>query len=310
MKPPPTYKGSESENFRSWWRQVERYLDYHLEEIPTDRHKIRWTTALLGDFALRWYEDREDRLEHLHMTETWEGFSTAMREHFVNPHEIKEDLAKMEKMAYANNIDDYIIKMDALNNRIGFKGVPWHQFLKKGLPAEILDRMAYGSVEPSETSQFIERLRGAGKRYEERRQQHQHPKKDAPKPSTSSADAPSSSKSSKSSKARRREKATEKTATAESSEKPEWRDREEWLKGIPDTLRKSRAEKELCLRCGKPGHKWFTCSGKIVISGARKRRKVEDRKEEVKKEVKVGAVEARISAPSAGRIYEPDSEEE
>ena len=72
-------------------------------------------------------------------------------------------------------------------------------------------------------------------------------------------------------------------------------------------MRKSRAEKELF-------HRWITCPGKIVISGAGKKRKVDERVEKEKKKAKVAAVggslASRISAPGAGGIYEPDSEEE
>ena len=109
IMPLHTYRGLESENFRSWWKQVERYLDYHMEQIPTDRYKIKWITLRLGECTLRWYEYRNDKLERLHMVETREGFSTAMRVHFVNPYTIKEDLAKMDKLMYPTNINDYII---------------------------------------------------------------------------------------------------------------------------------------------------------------------------------------------------------
>ena len=89
------------------------------------------------------------------MVETWEGFS----DHFVNPHEIKENMAKMDKLVYAS-INDYIIKMDALNYRIRFSEVPWHQ---KGLPCETVNRMTHRALEPSDTAQFIELLRRADK---------------------------------------------------------------------------------------------------------------------------------------------------
>ena len=109
------------------------------------------------------------------MVETWDGFSTAMRDHFVNPHDITEDLPKMDKLMYARNINDYIIQMDALNYRIGSSGVRWHQIMKEGLPSEIVDRMTYRAVEPSDTTQVIGLLRRAEKRYEEKRLYH-HPK--------------------------------------------------------------------------------------------------------------------------------------
>ena len=112
----------------------------------------------------------------------------------------------------------------------------------------------------------------------------------APKPSTSSAVTPSTSKTSRSSKALRRRKTVEK-ATAESSEKPEWRDRDECLKEIPDSVHNSCAEKELCYR-------WFTCPGKIVISGAGKKGKVDKRveKENEKKKAKVAAVGGSLTS--------------
>ena len=166
------------------------------------------------------------------MVETWEGFSTAIREHFANPHEIMEDLAKMDKLVCANNINDYIIKMDTPNYRIGFSGVSWHHMPKMGLPSKIGDRMTYGAMEPSDTTEFIERPRSAGRRYEQKHHHH-HPLKNAFRSSKTGVSTAtlvgtpaSSSRSLRASETPRCGKTVEKS-TATSSEKPEWRDRDE-----------------------------------------------------------------------------------
>ena len=47
-----------------------------------------------------------------------------------------------------------------------------------------------------------------------------------------------------------------------------WKDCKEWLKGVPDTLQKERTDKGLCTRCSRRDHKWYHCTGKIVVAVA------------------------------------------
>jgi hypothetical protein len=194
--------------------------------------------------------------------------------------------------------------------------------------------MSYLPVEPRDTNEFIEVIRTAGKRYEEyRRTSKASDKKDAHKASdqkTAPARTdtnPSSSKSSKSSNRNNKGDKKKTTSTKETTdEKFEWKDREVFLKGIPTDIRKARAEKDQCARCGKPGHKWFKCRGEIVISSTRKKRKAEqeatkdeegDKSSSSTKKAKVSAMSSaarqlasRISLPNESRIYEMDSEAE
>ena len=45
----------------------------------------------------------------------------------------------------------------------------------------------------------------------------------------------------------------------------------------------SAHRKEQCAHCGKPGHKWYECRGKITISAARKGKAAIKKEEEEEK---------------------------
>src|SRR5947209_9455581 len=88
--------------------------------------------------------------------------------------------------------------------------------------------------------------------------------------------------------------------------------RETPLKGISDDLQKKRKDRKLCMRCGQPGHRQYTCPApRPVVSATtvddtkkRKRVREEDQSEDQSQKKKVALSSSR------GRIYEVTKDDE
>ena len=265
MAPPPKFKGVKEENFRVWVRQVEDYFRYHSEDFSTDDSRITWLAGQLSDRALTWYQDRQEMVEKEMRVDNWLAFKSQMSERFINKHEVEQNILKMQKLVYRNDIDDYLSKMNLLNARVEGSGALYRAIIRAGLPTEIKTHTAYGGVVPDDTIEFIEFVRRMGKHHEE----HQHmtkgewkdsSKQDTKDP-TSTTKPPKQSRFSKATStptSTSKKTAGPATSSKEAAPKPAgsgWKDKEEWLKGVPADVQKSRHENDQCACCGKSGHR-------------------------------------------------------
>ena len=273
MAPPPKFKGVREENFRVWMRQIEDYFRYHSEDFSTDDRKITWLARQLSDRALTWYQDRQETVEKEMRVDNWQAFKSQMSERFINKYEVQENILKMQKLMYRNDIDDYLVKMNLLNACVEGAGPLYHEMIRAGLPTEIKTHMAYGGEEPDDTTQFLEFVRRMGKRHEKHQRMTKGEWKDPPKDTKEPPSATRPLRQPKFNKTWSTPSTSSKTPGAAASG---WKDKEEWLKGVPAAVRKARHEKDQCARCGTSDHKWFQCTNRIIISaGGGKKRKVE-----------------------------------
>ena len=334
MSTTPKFNGTKEENFWVWMWQIENYYSYHHEDFAEDGSKITWMASQLGDRALRWYQDRREQREKDMLIDNWKAFKSAMVERFVDKHDARENVRKMRKTIYDGDIDDYLAKMQLPNSQADSRGTIWHEAIKDGLPEDIWTHMSYAGEEPTDTVEFFESVRRMGKLHEDKKRQTRFSKKSSSKPaaeaSTANHSNPSASKRRRSGKESRKPvSAKDSKPTAPGATSSTWKDRKEWLKGVPDTLQKERHDKGLCTRCGRRDHKWYHCTGKIVVAtasstaaaserGKRKRKRKQEQDsnrddgemEEKPKVSAVGALVGRLPSKGGGRVYEIDSDEE
>jgi hypothetical protein len=60
----------------------------------------------------------------------WENFKTAIRERFLSTQEAREARLQMDKETYKNDIADYIMRMQELNNQVKMTGVAFRTCLE------------------------------------------------------------------------------------------------------------------------------------------------------------------------------------
>ena len=61
--------------------------------------------------------------------DNWQAFKSQMSERFINKHEVQENILKMQKLMYRNDIDEYLVKMDLLNARVEGSGPMYHDVI-------------------------------------------------------------------------------------------------------------------------------------------------------------------------------------
>ena len=107
-----------------------------------------------------------------------------MPERFINKHEVQENVLKMQKLVYRNDIDDYLVKMDLLNTQVKGAGALYREIIRAGLPTEIRSHMSYGGEEPDDITEFIDIVRRMDKRHEEHQRMTKGERKDSSKQDT------------------------------------------------------------------------------------------------------------------------------
>jgi hypothetical protein len=344
MKAPPAFKGKPEEDFNRWMRKVTRYFRYHKIQYPTDQDRIDWLAGILEGDAQDWYEGRADLLERRHKKDKWSAFTSAMKERFTDVLLEEKYLDELHNQVYDGNIQAYLTKLDNLNAFVGLRGLQWQRAIKAGLPKWFKDHMALNTKTKFDDFEFKELVRSVGFRAETHKRQEQQERdrlkkyaekyekskgKDKPKEKSTSDSKPSyegkkENKGGNSQSKNKKESETKSSASKgdkdRSSDKPEkiHTDKEKALEGVPESVRNDRYKVRACQRCGKQGHWWYSCRGKITVSGVQDRkgkRKADSEPEEddqpSKKTKTVSGVGRSLADRIApARIYEVESEDE
>ena len=215
--------------------------------------------------------------------DNWQAFKSPMSERFINKHEMHENVFKMQRLMYRNDIDDYLVKMNLLNARVEEAGALYHHMIRAGLPTGIMTHIPYGEEEPDDTTEFLEFMRHMGKRNEEHQRMTKGEWKDSSKQDIN--DPPSLTKPPRRfrfSKPSSTPTSIKISGPANSSKEPAmratgsgwkatgsgWKNKEEWLKGISADVQKARHEKDQCARWGKSYQMLFQCLHRIIGSAA------------------------------------------
>jgi hypothetical protein len=197
---------------------------------------------------------------------------------------------------YESDVQDYLTKMETLNIRICLCGIPWQKALKTGLPAWFRDKMALGNKKRDfDDDEYIELIRATGIAYEEREQEKKDERETlrllTEKSAAKGKEKSNPEKSKNDGGQKLKQQSDRRTTTqpkAESSSKKDdattHSDLSSALKGIPETLREARKKRDLCLHCGKQGHRWNVCRGQVVITSVHKRKEKRKAEEPAEKE--------------------------
>ena len=324
--------------FSDWLLSVKSYLKYYAHSYRNDADKIIFVGTVMDKDALAWHNHRVRSLDRLKLQDTWTAYEEAMEAHFQDKFEKSDTYDEMFNLKYDGKIESYLVKMETMNLRVNVSGMVYIKAIRAGLPYVLKERMSYGEV-PDDSTEYIEKLRSVARTYEawlreegktfkgEQDKRNEKRKSKDGRKVNDSADPLKPQTSGN--KVEKKKWGKDKKKSGEGStqgQKKLHESREEALKGIAPSLIEKRTKENVCLRCGKKGHRWFFCRGEIVTASARKfagqkRSRTSEAAQEAEEDgdpqvVKKAKVAARAQGDGGasdswrGRIYEIDSEEE
>jgi hypothetical protein len=256
---------------------------------PTDLKKIHKVAGLLRGKAANWWQtyrlaiDERAAIRATGQYEfkpryaEWEYFEDSLRDAFGGRHDTARYQQELETLRHrTGHIDEYLNEFTRLMWLIGpFSENTLKNWLKKGLDGSLGRRWSEISDKPATLAGQIRKLREMGHQSEDyaiaqRAIRGGETTRDKSNPTggkskeKSQSEKPSaggvSSKSDRNKSAQRDKKPGGKTESKRPKEgDPEWKDKETELKGISSELRKKRWEAGQCQKCGKAGHKFWTC---------------------------------------------------
>jgi hypothetical protein len=166
-----------------------------------------------------------------------------------------------------------------LNLVVNVHATVWREILRGGRNEELRDRVS-NMTRTDDDTEYIENIQEAGRRYEERLREKKadagsskfgskslkpekkgNPSTDLTKPQNAD---------NRGSKKRGKGKGKEKAKPEDKKSNKTQCSKGEALKGIDPKLVETRQRENLCMRCGKDGHRWCQCQGDIVKTSARK----------------------------------------
>jgi len=99
---PSAYDGKPATPFRPWWESVKEFIHFYPQTAGFRR--IIWVGTLLTDEALEWHQARRRDYEE----DSWEAYSVAIQQEYLDPHEAAQALQKMWALQYKGDIKAYL----------------------------------------------------------------------------------------------------------------------------------------------------------------------------------------------------------
>jgi hypothetical protein len=272
MKQPKEFTGKDKSKFRSWWKSVLGYMEVQEVLMPTDKIKILWVGSLMTDYALNWFQNRQNWCEANKFQDQWNLFKEAIEEQFKDSAGLKKDTDKMNALKYKDDMDDYINQLEDLNTRVGATGALYRNMIIGNVPWAIIEKIQdkHGGI-PDEDVTFMTALKIAGRNYEEglRLKAVHH---GSSKTEKGKQDAvPSGKGNQKDRKAERQGSKEPDKGSGDKEGKPEKPTRWAWgkaLVGVPkEEITKHIEAKADCKRCGRNNHKSHQCFATKTVNG-------------------------------------------
>ena len=275
------------------------------------------------DVALEWHQQREKQIEKLGVKDTWEGYSTALKERFRDPARAHRDAQAMHFLKYKGDISEYLSKMQELNYSVGWSGVSFREQITKTVPRKVVEMLysRQGGI-PEDDEEFLEQISIAGLIYETMQvdpglQRQGKEESDSRKKERSKSDQQKRSPTERS-----KRKRYEGNKRDDSPREKKWSTVSQALAGCDQSdINKFRSEKRSCIRCGRNNHAVLECyasrsdAGKELpkppertVAAVKKEGIVKQEVENLpkKKKVKIAGVMREISP--LPQIYEMESD--
>ena len=252
MNQPEKFSGSRREDFRLWFRTVEDHLEYCAGQFSTDTQKILWLGSFLTGKAQIWFQDRRTQALKERSIDDWRRFRRALKDRFIDTHEIFKADLKLEQLEYKQDISHYLAQFRSMNQHVGLQGAPLRNRILRHMPSRVRERMSMFPRLPEDDEDFLQRLEEVARTDEDFAQEEKL---------MSTVRPANRGEGGKDTKSRAWTKSTSKAEQSSTQQSREvvHTDRDAALKGIPESLIRSRETKSQCLRCGMNNHQFRYC---------------------------------------------------
>jgi predicted nucleic acid-binding Zn-ribbon protein len=168
----PTYDGHGTDKFRTYWEKLEQHVALYSEyyEGRGSDEMIMIAGQTLTDDAASWYQDYSNQLRDGMLNSNFDHFRETIQSRFIKSSEAEDNLRKIMKLEYGNQIDDYLVQMKRLNRACKISGTAWRHHLEQGLNQEIRTMMSL-VPEPASDNNFVELIRRTGRTHEDNQRQ-------------------------------------------------------------------------------------------------------------------------------------------
>jgi hypothetical protein len=210
-------------------------------------------------------------LEDMHLTDNWRAFISAMDAEFLDDHEANDLFEEMKGLRYEGSIDSYLNTMQAKNHVVGLHGTAYRSLLLSGLNSDLRERRSYSDLPEDDDNALIAKIKRVGRVYEKHREKEAALNKQSKGPTPGKHSTKPKNDRDAALKPRPDEsRRVSKPSKPRSKPPSKPLHQEEKLKGIAPTLIDKRRKENLCLHCGKTGHRWVDCHGTKVTTSARR----------------------------------------
>ena len=319
--PDPKHFSGDPEDLDRFLIQLENKFTMEPRRFKTDVMKIRYTAQLLDGKAHKWYKSyhlqisSKDAYRVRGIREldpiyaTWERFEASLRSSFGERITRDQAVREWHKLRHSDSIDDFIDELNRLMWMTGYEGDVVEDKLKYALNEELGKEWAKVSPKPRLVGEQLALLRDMGHQLEDwyrtRKGQNKGNQPKKPQPPQQNKGKPDGQPhpTTNKPKGQRQER---------KGGNPDRQTREEALKGIPKNIVDDRTKDGVCLKCGKPNHRWSECWSKDptvtkVVAGMKRKTITESGGGQQKKGKVAGAEKEEPPAAASGRVIEiPD----
>jgi hypothetical protein len=274
VKEPDRFTGKDPAKLRSFIMSCELVFQGNPRTYQNDLAKITYAVAYLSESAQLWYEPyfANPPAELPDFCQNWLAFREELKAQFGNPHEERDAIRELMKlkMAEGHKVSRYVIDFNNLATRTFWGDEALTSHFYEGLPDRIKDQLASVADGPPTDLNELRRLaqnfdalywsRQAEKKStaSSSRTQTSTVNPNQARPSSSNNNSKFSSSSSSNNTNANRQQQTRPSA-APRTNKPDLTGKLTSGNKLTDEERQNRMANNLCLYCGKGGHKAIDC---------------------------------------------------
>ena len=285
LRNPDTFDGSSPEKLRLFFFQVELWFAANMKDFPSDQTKVIYAMSYLRGSPLDWFESRFTSVgddDEIDWFVDWNLFRRELSDHFGRADDIShyERLLHHLRMEPNGKVVDYIMAFDGHSARLRWDDSALRSRFYEGLNDRLKDRLAeLPAGKPKTLISMKKMVREIDQRYWDRREERKLREGSTPAAKSSSSSAPSASTSAATPTARTQSASTHKqkhttTSTTSSSGNTNTNSGSSANKSTTSSFqsklgkdgrltpeeRKRRFDNNLCLICGKGGHRAADCN--------------------------------------------------
>ena len=308
---------SDPDDMQRFVLDIETNFDYHRKALYKDMDKIWLLVPLLEGKAKKWYENIHPNInkhaaarqgipfDKKSSLRKWDVFFAHLQSSFGQSLTQDKSVLEWNRLRHRNgNIDYFLDRIHSLMYATNYTGEMVIDKIKEGLTDEIQRNWALVKNKPKPVTEYMAALQAFAHKIE---QTDNYSRQNRSRSSGEAAE-PSPRKEKKGNEKKEKKDKRDRPSQPQSQPIPskgkgtaDLKDRETELRGIPNTIIEECKKAAVCLKCGKPNHKWFKCftrnpvTRSVAAASKKKRKRDEDKKEEAP-----AAMKAKVERLTAG----------